>query len=112
MKLIVFLIKTFALLLCLGALGAYGYYTFYAKTGDNLFANASLLGFVLSAVILGLVVALGENKVKVSGSNSGGYAPNLRQEEEFVKQIQKAIPKDLVPTLEKIVDSIDKDKIT
>ena len=114
MKFVLFLIKTLSLILCAGLLGAYLYYTFLTKEKSEFIANASLLLFVLSAVITSLTVMLTENKIK---SNSGGaagldaYIADLRKEEKSAaKQIQKALPDNLVPMLEKVVAAMSDGK--
>ena len=114
MKFVLFLIKTLSLILCASLLGAYLFYTFLAKDKSEFMANGSLLLFVLSVVITSLTVMLTENKVKSNSNSSAGldaYLADLRKEEKnTAKQIQSALPKDLVPTLEKFVASLGENK--
>ena len=112
MKFVLFLIKTLSVLLCLGLLGAYFYYAFFAETKSQFMADASLLLFVLSAVVTALTIVLSENKVKSAPATGlDAYLAELRKEEKnTAKQIQNALPKDLLPMLEKAVAAIGENK--
>ena len=114
MKFVLFLIKTLSLILCASLLGAYLFYTFLAKDKSEFMANGALLLFVLSMVITSLTVMLTENKVKSNSNGNAGldaYIADLRKEEKnTAKQIQSALPKDLVPMLEKFVASLGENK--
>ncbi|MBQ9271707.1 MAG: hypothetical protein IJ218_05545 [Alphaproteobacteria bacterium] len=112
MKFVLFLIKTLSLILCMGLLGAYFYYAFFAEVKSQFMADASLLLFVLSAVITALTIVLSENKIKAAPTNGlDAYLTELRKEEKnTAKQIQNALPKDLLPMLEKTVAAIDENK--
>ena len=103
MKFVLFLIKALSLFLCLGLLCAYFYYAFFAETKSQFMADASLLLFVLSAVITALTIVLSENKIKSAPATGlDAYLAQLRKEEKnTAKQIQNALPKDLLTMLEK-----------
>ena len=111
MKFVLFLIKTLSMILCLGLLGAYCYYAFFAADKSEFMANASLLLFVLSAVVTSLTVVLSENKKSAPVTGIDAYLADLRKEEKnTAKHIQDALPKDLVPMLEKVVTAVGENK--
>ena len=111
MKFVLFLMKSISLILCLGLLGTYFYFAFGAQEPNQTMSNLLLFLFVLSMLVSAWIVLLVENHMRQARpSGLDAYISSVRKEENIAKQVQAALPADLLPLMEKLVASLDKNQ--